>query len=616
MIRNSTPNSKNGAMQHDSPVFKGMNAIQQLLTGHIDIWTAADTAKKSGPGRSSGNAASVYGIKKLRELILELAVRGKLVPQDANDEPASELLKRIQGEKAQLVAEGKIKKDKPLPVISENEKLFTLPNGWEWERLGRAVYIEMGQSPDSINYNQNGEGIPFFQGKADFGPIFPSERYWCTKPTKYAFDGDILLSVRAPVGPTNIATKECCIGRGLAALRPLAELSTNYLLTTMRAFENVLRKCGTGTTFSAISRDDIDSFVVPIPPIFEQLRIVAKVDELMALCDQLETQHNNAAEAHEKLVSHLLGTLTQSQNAGDLTAREGGNAGNAGAIFGQPDWQRIAAHFDTLFTTEASIDALKQTLLQLAVMGKLVAQDPNDEPASELLKRIQAEKARLIAEGKIKQDKPLAAITEEEKSFDLPQGWAWVKPGEFSIKITDGEHFRPPTEEKGIYFLSAKDVREEGVSLADPLFISEETAKKALQRCNPEYGDLLIVSRGATVGRMCKVNIQEKFCLLGSVILVKPTTLVLSDYLSISLKSPSSFSLLINASGSTAQPAIYLKDLKEITLSLPPIEEQHRIVAKVDELMSLCDQLKSRLTEASHLQLMLADVMVERAISQ
>ncbi len=140
---------------------------------------------------------------------------------------------------------------------------------------------------------------------------------------------------------------------------------------------------------------------MPIPPLAEQHRIVAKVDELMALCDQLEAQHSNAADAHEQLVSHLLGTLTQSQSAEDFSA----------------NWQRIAAHFDTLFSTEASIDALKQTLLQLAVMGKLVPQDPNDEPASELLKRIQAEKTRLIAEGKIKKDKPLAAIAEEEKSI-------------------------------------------------------------------------------------------------------------------------------------------------------------------------------------------------------
>ena len=159
---------------------------------------------------------------------------------------------------------------------------------------------------------------------------------------------------------------------------------------------------------------------IVVPLIAEQHRIVAKVDELMALCDQLEAQHSNAAEAHEKLVSHLLGTLTQSQSSDDFSA----------------NWQRITAHFDTLFTTETSIDTLKQTLLQLAVMGKLVPQDPNDEPASELLKRIQAEKTKLVAEGNIRKDKPLAPIGVHEKPFKLPHGWEWVRLGEAGITAT------------------------------------------------------------------------------------------------------------------------------------------------------------------------------------
>ena len=126
----------------------------------------------------------------------------------------------------------------------------------------------------------------------------------------------------------------------------------------------------------------------------------------------------------------------------------------------------------------------------------------------------------MVKEGKIKKQAALPEITEEEKPFELPKGWEWVAPDDFSIKITDGEHFRPKTQDEGIYFLSAKDVREDGISLEDPLFISEETAKVALQRCNPERGDILIVSRGATVGRMCTVDIDEVFCLLGSVILI------------------------------------------------------------------------------------------------
>ena len=140
-----------------------LNNVQKLLTQHLGIWTSAETEKKSGRGRASGNAGSVYGIKKLRELILELAVRGKLVPQDANDEPASELLKRIQAEKAKMVAEGKLKKEKPLPPISEDEKPFELPNGWECVRLGGLGDWGAGATPLRSISSYYGGDMPWFK---------------------------------------------------------------------------------------------------------------------------------------------------------------------------------------------------------------------------------------------------------------------------------------------------------------------------------------------------------------------------------------------------------------------------------------------------------------------
>ena len=197
-----------------------------------------------------------------------------------------------------------------------------------------------------------------------------------------------------------------------------------YLLKYLIKASIDMREQASGAVQSFVSLGAIRNYIFYMPPIAEQHRIVAKVDELMALCDQLENQYNDAAEAHEKLVTHLLGTLTQSQNAEDFNTQ----------------WQRISEHFDTLFTTEASIDALKQTLLQLAVMGKLVPQDHNDEPASELLKRIQTEKAKLITDGKIKKDKPLAEITEEEKPYALPQGWQWARIIQL-FQVTSGGSF-------------------------------------------------------------------------------------------------------------------------------------------------------------------------------
>ena len=336
-----------------------MKTIQTLITDHLDIWTAAETEKKSGRGRSSGNAASVYGVKKLRELIYELAATGKIVDHK-ND--AKQYL------------------------------------------LGEVSEFVMGQAPPGNECNTNGDGVIFVK-TGEFGLLFPEVKEWTTKPLKLAKNGDVLICVvGATIGKLNLAI-DCAIGRSVAAIRPAQIIETKYLYFVLIPFTLRLREKSRGSAQGVIGKADLSSVKIRVPSINEQRQIVAKVDELMALCDQLETRHSNAAVAHEKLVSHLLGTLTQSQSAEDFNA----------------NWQRIAAHFDILFTTEASIDALKQTLLQLAVMGKLVPQNPNDEPASVLLKRIQTEKAKLIVEGKIKKAKPLSPISDDEKPFMLPQ---------------------------------------------------------------------------------------------------------------------------------------------------------------------------------------------------
>ena len=318
----------------------------------------------------------------------------------------------------------------------------------------------------------------------------------------------------------------------------------------------------------------------------------------MVLCDHLENQHLNAAEAHETLVSELLATLTQSQDAAEFNA----------------NWQRIYAHFDVLFTTEASIGTLKQTLLQLAVMGKLVPQDPNDEPASELLKRIQAEKAKLIAEGKLKKEKPLTPISENEKPFKLPQGWKWQKLTELTLKITDGEHLSPNKTSAGMALVSAKDVKDDGVDLSETSFVKYEDGISFRQRCNPEYGDILICSRG-TIGRCALVQTDEIFCLMGSVILLKSSKASNANYLTRYLQTSLAQRWMTGASSATAVSALYLKDVAKLAVSVPPIAEQHCIVAKVDALMAICDKLNTRIQQANRLQQLLADVLVEKSVT-
>ncbi|CAN4265985.1 RMtype1_S_StySKI-TRD2-CR2_like domain containing protein [Methylophilaceae bacterium] len=557
-----------------------MNAMHQLLTEHMAIWTATDTEKKSGRGRASGNAGSVYGIKKLRELILELAVRGKLVSQDANDEPASELLKRIQAEKAKLIV-----------PIHEDEKPFELPNGWEHVRLGILFDIVYGKGLSNSELTEDGYDV--FGANGIIGK-YP--KYLYEKP-------QLLISCRgAYSGKPNISPSKCYVtSNSLVLGSSWKNIDLKYFYYSLSIANK--EKIVTGTAQPQVTTTNLEPFVVGLPPLAEQYRIVAKVDELMALCDQLEAQHSNAADAHEKLVSHLLGTLTQSQSADDFSA----------------NWQLIAAHFDTLFTTEASIDALKQTLLQLAVMGKLVPQNVNDEPASELLKRIQAEKAKLVAEGKIKKDKPLAPIGEDEKPFELPHGWEWSRLEQIANVISgnafSSEDFNEISGVKAVKitnagvheFIETNDcLPDHYVSKYSDYLIKENDL--VLAQTRPYISDGLKIS-------LCPASYNDAL-LNQRVVAIRIFEYMFNLYVFTYMKSPEVLNFYMNKfNNSGLQPNLKLSDVTDLLITTPPLAEQHRIVAKVDELMALCDQLKTRIQQANQQQQTIANVLVAQVLN-
>jgi type I restriction enzyme, S subunit len=581
-----------------------MNAIQTLLTVNIDIWTAADTGPKSGRGRSSGNADSVYGIKKLRELILELAVRGKLVPQVANDEPASELLKRIQADKAKLLVEGKIKKDKPLAAIADEEKPFELPNHWLWVRLGEITNFGVTEKLNSISDDTwvlDLEDIEKDTSKLLQKFRFSERRSLSDKNSFQA--GDVLYGKLRPyLNKVVVADEEGVCTTEILPIRCYGSFDSHYFKVALKSpcFVNYVNARSYGMKMPRLGTDDGRKACFPLPPLAEQHRIVAKVEELMALCDQLEAQHNNAAEAHEKLVSHLLGTLTQSQIAEDFSA----------------NWQRIAVHFDTLFTTEASIDALKQTLLQLAVMGKLVPQDANEEPSISLLKRKLAEKANLIAEGKVKKDNALPLITDDEKPFGLPTGWTWVRLQDLldpSREISYGV-IKLGNEPKsgGIHTLRCSDVKPGFVDLRGVRRVSEEIEKDYI-RTRLIGGEILLNIRG-TLGGVALVEQNLKGYNVAREIAVIPISGLLSgEYLVNVMRSIYFWNAILDGLRGIAYKGLNLGALRLFPIPLPPISEQHRIVAKVSELMALCDELKIRITQSNQLQQKLADVVVEQA---
>ena len=582
-----------------------MNPIQQLVTENIGLWTGADTAKKFGRGRASGSAGTVYGIKKLRELILELAVSGKLVPQYADDEPASALLQKIRDEKARLILDGKVKKDKPLAAIMDDEKPFSLPQRWSWVRLGNL--LPEFQNGASSRGDVNGNSVVVLR-LADI----KDRRISLDDSRKLLIHQKMIDKYHLSIGDTLIVRvngSSDLVGGFIVCDEHFDGIYCDHFIRMRISHEILLPGFIALVGASRLIRDQIEnlfittagqktvnqahisSLILPLLSIAEQHRIVAKVDELMAMCDQLEVGHADAVDAHEKLVSNLLTMLTGSQDSADFSA----------------SWQRIAAHFDMLFTTESSIDALKQTLLQLAVMGKLVPQDPSEEPANALLERIQAEKARLFFEGKIKKNKLLTAIVDDENLFFLPQGWERINLGAI-IELISGQHLNPneyfDSQDVGSipYITGPADFGNIG-----PVPVRYTFERRSLSL----FDDVLLTVKGSGVGKINTVS-QPELAISRQLMAVRPIVVGTKFIERLLLSMAETFQDL---SIGIAIPGISREDVLNSIVALPPIAEQHRIVAKVDELMALCDRMKARIVDAAALQRKLADVMVAQAVA-
>ncbi|NVK73752.1 MAG: restriction endonuclease subunit S [Oceanospirillaceae bacterium] len=579
--------------------------IDNLITEHIDIWTSA-IKRKSSSGRGSSKKIELYGIKKLRELILELAVRGKLVAQDPNDKPASVLLERIAAEKALLVKEGKIKKPKKLPEISDDEKPFELPGGWEWSYLSEIYDIRDG-THDTPKYQESGYPLVtsknLSSGKLnldDVKYISEQDHQSIIQRSKVDLD-DVLFAMIGSIGNPVLVDIEPDFSIKNVALFKYYDrslVSPSYLLNFLTFAQIKFKSEASGAVQSFVSLSKIRNYVMALPPLTEQHRIAAKVDELMALCDQLEAQTESSLDAHQTLVTVLLDTLVNSKNAEDLAE----------------NWMRISGHFDTLFTTEQSIDQLKQTILQLAVMGKLVEQNPNDEPASVLLERIAAEKEELIKQKKIKKQKPLPPITEEEKPFELPEGWEWVRFGWLGYDLGGGT----PSKSKADYWdgnipwVSPKDMKRNYIDSSID-YITAEALDGSTVKLIP-INSLLMVVRGMILAHSFPVAITQKPVVINQDMKALVFSELLPDFVLLMLQGFKDKMLQRVDRSSHGTCKLVSEKLWDVVLAIPPLEEQHRIVAKVDELMAICDQLKARLSDAQTTQLNLADALVAQAV--
>ena len=586
-----------------------MNAVENIITDNLPLWSSS-VQLKSTRGRGSSSKRKLYGVKKLRELILDLAVRGLLVPQDPNDEPAGVLLEKISAEREVLIKSKTIRKPKVLGKVSEQEVPYKIPSNWVWIRLNDIGDWGAGATPRRGRSELYGGDIPWFKSGELTGDFISQSEETVTelalKESSLRLNkvGDVLLAMYgATIGKASILNIAGTTNQAVCACTVYTGISNIFLLKLLKAYRPRFISMGAGGAQPNISREKIIATPAALPPLAEQHRIVAKIDELMTLCDRLEQQQENSIEAHETLVETLLSALT--------------NAPDAEAF--QSAWERVSKHFDTLLTTEHSVDKLKETILQLAVMGKLVPQDPNDEPASELIQSIKVEKEQLIKDGAIKKGKKLSETKHENLPFPIPNGWSWTQFDSISKNENNALKAGPfgSALKKSMYTESGYKIygQEQVISGNEDIgdyFIDREKYE-SLKSCKVNTGDILV----SLVGTIGKVLILSESAKAG---IINPRLVKLSlnnsisrEYIRVVLGSRLIQDELFDKSHGSTMNVLNLGLLRQLIFPLPATQEQHRIVAKVDELMVLCDDLKQSLNEAQSTQMQLTDAVVENA---
>jgi type I restriction enzyme S subunit len=580
-------------------------SARELITEHLDLWTGAVT-KKSSSGRGSNSKVELTGIKKLRELILELALSGRLTEPEPNDESAHQLLFSIKAEKSGLVAMGGIKKPNKLTATDGSEP-YPLPPHWYWVRLGEVTNYG---TTDKAEPNQVADDTWVLEledvekeSSTLLNKIRYAERQF--KSSKNHFKrGDVLYGKLRPyldkvlvADEPGVCTTEIIPIRGYVGILP------EFLRLALKSpsFKRYANNSTHGMNLPRLGTDKARLAMIPLAPEQEQHRIVQKVDELMALCDRLEQQSSDQLEAHETLVDTLLGTLTQSESATELAN----------------NWARLATHFDTLFTTEQSIDKLKQTILQLAVMGRLVEQDAGYEPAKTLLVKLENKKLQLVKEGIVKKPKDLLAERKQEAPFNIPSNWEWVRLGQIVFirggkRVSNG--YKLTKKETPYVYIRVSDFKDGSIDDSDLHYIDQTMRDKISQYIITSH-DIYMTIVGATIGKCGLVpekfnnmNLTENSARITPIIGATKLFIykcLLSDF------CQKQFSDKTNQVG---VQKMALSRLGSSYIPFPPIEEQERIVQKIDELMALCDQLKEHLNEASATRCQLPRTIVEQVV--
>lgn len=489
--------------------------------------------------------------QQLKNSILQLAVQGKLVEQHPEEGTAEELYARIQAEKQRLVKEGKMKKEKPLPEMTEEEKPFDIPESWKWVYVGNVFLHNTGKAQNSSGAS---DGIirkfittsNLYWNSFDFSkvkemPFTEQELKKCTVQK-----GDLLVCEGGDCGRSAIWTynEEVCIQNHVHRLRPYKKISVEYFYYLFYLYKFTGKLRGRGVGIQGLSSEAIHKVICPLPPLAEQKRIVAKIEELLPYIDRYEQA-----------------------------------------------WNRLE-DFNKRFPMD-----MQKSLLQWAIQGKLVEQRPEEGTAEELYTQIQTEKRQLIKAGKLKKEKPLPEITEDEVPFDIPESWKWVRLSQISILENGDRSSKYPVERDyvdfGIPFFGAKDMNGSAMSFENVRYISEEKFSE-LGNGKLENKDFVCLLRGS-VGKCAVFTADERHktgFICAQMVIIRSINHAVCDYLQKYLSSPYYFQYIESQITGTAVRQLPAKKLGDILVPLPPLAEQKRIVAKLQELLPLCERLK------------------------
>jgi type I restriction enzyme S subunit len=523
------------------------------------------------------------GIGKLRELILQLAVQGKLIVYTASDVSSRILLDEVRALKAELVSCKKLPRQKPYPEVLRKEIAVDAPSHWEWARFGELWQLLSGRDLVPSKYNDSKNGIPYITGASNIVNGIIVVNRWTPDPVVISSTGDLLITCKGTIGKTVFNTLgEVHIARQIMAIRNFSKkLDTGFLKIWLDGFVSQLVE-KSKSMIPGFSRDDLELAAYPVLPIEEQSRIVAKVEELMALCDKLEAQQQARRILQNALRQSTLQAVAKTTSPHEL----------------QSTWTRLAENFGRLFHAPEDVGQLRDLILDLAVHGLLVEQSEADEPINNWLADVTATKAALAKQKLIAKQTAMTALSEDEHPFSLPKGWAFVRLGQITNKIGSGSTPRGGRDvyvKKGIPFLRSQNVWNDGLHLDDIACITTEEHER-MSGTAVLGNDVLLNITGASLGRCTLVpsefgeaNVSQH------VTIIRLTDPQVCEYLHICILSPYTQSMIWERQVGMAREGLSKKVLEQFEIPLPPIAEQHRIVALVKELMRFCDVMERQL---------------------